>query len=141
MAPGKSFELNRTCEPGRCSACTVKGANTATQSNWPPANAAAAASVLHALEVDVVFGHARLGQALEQQEVVDDAGLGGDDLPFRSLIRRDRLVADHGVVAGRVVADDDDLLLGAGGDGEDRVVERLGVHVELPAARASSDAV
>ena len=46
MAPGKSAELNSTAEPSRSRACTVNGANTATQSNWPPENAAAAASVL-----------------------------------------------------------------------------------------------
>ena len=45
MVPGKSLELNTTCEPGRSSACSVNGANTPTQSNWPPANAPAAASV------------------------------------------------------------------------------------------------
>ena len=35
-----------------------------------------------------------------------------------------------GVVAGRVVVGDDDPLLAAGGDAEDRVVERLGVDVD-----------
>ena len=35
-----------------------------------------------------------------------------------------------GVVARRVVVGDEDLLLAAGGDGEDRVVERLGVDVD-----------
>ncbi len=51
-------------------------------------------------------------------------------LPGEVVDRRDRGVADDGVVAGRVVVDDDDPLLAAGGDAEDRVVERLGVDVD-----------
>ena len=45
--------------------------------------------------------------------------------------RCDRLVADDGVVAGRVVVDHDDRLLRATGDRRHRVVERLRVGVEL----------
>ena len=94
MAPGKSAELNSTCEPGRSSACTVNGANTPTQSNCAAGERRRGGVGLHALEVDVLLGHARLGEALQEQEVVDDAGLGGDRLALQVLDRRDRLVAD-----------------------------------------------
>ena len=63
--------------------------------------------------------------------MVDDARLGGDRLAVQVLDRRDRRVADDRVVAGRVVVDDDDHLVAADGDAEHRVVQRLGVDVEL----------
>ena len=80
MVPGKSAELNSTFEPGRSSACRVNGANTPTQSNSPPAKPAAAASVGRpgkSMSSSVMPDRV---EALQQQEVVDDAGLGGDRL-------------------------------------------------------------
>jgi hypothetical protein len=83
-------------------------------------------------EVDVVLGQPFLGQALEEEEVVDHALFGRDGLALQVGDGLDRRVTDDGVVAGRVVVHRDDGLLRSAGDGRDGVVERLGVGVELP---------
>ena len=134
IVPGKSAESNSTLLPGRSSACRVNGANTPAASNSPFEKAAAASAVGQARELDVGLAHADRVEPLQQQEVVDDAGLGRHGLAGQVLDRVDGLVDDDGVVAGRVVVDQHDHLVVAGRHADQRVVERLAVGVELAGA-------
>ena len=132
IVPGKSALLKSTCEPGRSSAVSVNGANTPTQSNSPPAKPAAASSVStprKSMSSSVMPTDSRPCRSRKWSTTPASAAIG---LAGQVLDRgAHRLVADDGVVAGGVVVDDDDHLLAAGGDAEHRVVEGLGVAVEL----------
>ena len=77
MVPGKSAELNSTCEPGRSRAWAVNGANT-PRSRTARRRSGPRRRRWQALEVDVVLGQPDRGEALQEQEVVDHARLGRD---------------------------------------------------------------
>ena len=109
----------------------VNGAKAPTASTCPAANAAAAASVEQRLERDVLLGQPGLLQREQQQVVVDRALLDGDRLALEVGDAGDARPGDDLVVAGRVVVDQHDGLLGAAADRGEGVVEGLAVGVDV----------
>ena len=88
MAPGKSFELNSTCEPGRSSACSVNGANTPTQSNCAAGERGGGGVGLDALEVDVVLGQPVLARPCRSRKWSTTPASAAIDLALEVLDRR-----------------------------------------------------